>query len=204
MAEISSWFADSSFPGTARAIGSGGCSAELSAAFVDRGEFDKGHYRFEYEKREFLGEVRCHVFRISPVPKPRGARFLGRIWVEDQDLTIVRINGRYLPSTHFSFKRFEDEYYLDFDSRRTNVRSGWWLPTYIFSQEIHRPGIFTGPPYRAQTRLWGYKLTPGAREEELSRLHVESSPRINDETQQSTTGCRWKRSANGDSKRETT
>lgn len=104
--------------------------------------------------------------------------------MEDQDLTIVRINGRYLPSTHFSFKRFEDEYYLDFDSRRTNVRSGWWLPTYIFSQEIHRPGIFTGPPYRAQTRLWGYKLTPGAREEELSRLLVESSPRINDETQQ--------------------
>jgi hypothetical protein len=94
----------------------------LQMIYIDRGEFDRTHYKFEYLKREFLGEVRCLVFEVSPAPKVRGARFVGRIWVEDQDFTVVRINGRYSPAIHFSLKTFEDEYYLHFDSWRTNVK----------------------------------------------------------------------------------
>jgi len=87
----------------------------LQMFFVDRGEFDKLHYRFKYERREFLEEVRCYVFYVSPAPKTRRARFVGRIWVEDHDMTIVRINGWYTPAVHFSLKNFEDEYYVHFD-----------------------------------------------------------------------------------------
>ena len=156
----------------------------LQMIFIDRGEFDKLHYRFKYTGREFLGEVRCYVFDVSPSPKTRGARFVGRIWVEDRDMNIVRFNGRYTPAVHFSFKSFEDEYYLHFDSWRTNVKSGLWLPTYIFSQELDRPLRFSGPRFKAQTHLWGYRLTPASREAELSRLLVESSNTIKDETPQ--------------------
>jgi hypothetical protein len=156
----------------------------LQMIFVDRGEFDKLHYRFKYSGREFLGEVRCLVFDVSPAPKVRGPRFVGRIWVEDQDFTVVRINGRYTPTIHFSLKTFEDEYYLHFDSWRTNVKSGLWLPSYVYSQEINPATRFGNPSYKSSTHLWGYKLKQGSREEELSRLLVESANPVKDESSQ--------------------
>jgi hypothetical protein len=121
---------------------------------------------------------------VSPAPKVRGSRFTGRIWVEDQDFTVVRINGRYAPPIHFSLKTFEDEYYLHFDSWRTNVKSGLWLPSYVYSQELDRPTRFGNPSYKSSTHLWGYKLKPGSREEELSRLLVESANPIKEEAAQ--------------------
>jgi hypothetical protein len=152
--------------------------------YIDRAEFDKAHYRFNYSGREFLGEVRCYVFDVAPAPKVRGARFVGRIWVEDQDFTVVHISGKYTPAIHFSLKHLEDEYYLHFDSWRTNVKSGLWLPSYIYSQELHRPRRFGDPSYKSSTHLWGYKLKQGAREEELSRLLVESTNPVRDEATQ--------------------
>src|SRR6266704_3325914 len=47
----------------------------LQMIYIDRGEFDKAHYKFDYSKREFLGEVRCIVFDVTPAPKARGVRF---------------------------------------------------------------------------------------------------------------------------------
>jgi hypothetical protein len=156
----------------------------LQMIYIDRGGFDKAHYRFKYSGREFLGEVRCLVFDVTPAPKARGARFVGRIWVEDQDFTVVRINGKYSPAIHFSLKSFEDEYYLHFDSWRTNVKSGMWLPSYVYSQELERPMRFGNPSYKSSTHLWGYKLKPGSREEELNRLLIESANPIKDEATQ--------------------
>lgn len=137
----------------------------LQMIYIDRGEFDRAHYKFEYVKREFLGEVRCIAFDASPLPKARGARFIGRIWVEDRDYTIVRFSGTYSPSIHFSLKHFEDEYYVHFDSWRINVKSGLWLPSYIYSQELHKPTLFGNPNYKSSTHLWGYNLKKGSREE---------------------------------------
>ena len=54
-------------------------------------DFDKQHYDFHYVRREFLGEVRCLVFDVTPKKGSGNGRFLGRIWVEDQDFNIVRI-----------------------------------------------------------------------------------------------------------------
>jgi len=156
----------------------------LQMIFIDRGAFDKIHYRFKYSGREFLGEVRCYVFDVEPAPKVRGARFIGRIWVEDQDMTVVRINGRYSPAVHFSLKTFEDEYYLHFDSWRTNVKSGLWLPSYVYSQEVDRPFRFSNPSYKSQTHLWGYRLKASGREEELNRLLIESPSVIKEEAPQ--------------------
>jgi hypothetical protein len=156
----------------------------LQMIFIDRGSFDKQHYRFKYAGRAFLGEVRCYVFDVERAPKVKGPRFVGRIWVEDQNFTIVRANGRYSPEIHFSIRQFDDEYYLHFDSWRTNVRSGLWLPTYVYSQELDDPVRFGAPRFKSQTRLWGYGLTPPSREEELNRLLVESSSQVKDEAAQ--------------------
>jgi hypothetical protein len=156
----------------------------LQMIYIDRGEFDKAHYKLKYSKREFLGEVRCIRFEVSPTPNARGPRFVGDIWVEDQDYTVVRISGTYAPAIHFSLKTFADEYYLHFESWRTNVKSGLWLPSYVYSQELHRPTLFGNPSYKSSTHLWGYKLGQSSHEEELNRVLVESASPIKDEATQ--------------------
>ncbi|HKV25824.1 MAG TPA: hypothetical protein VJN93_14620 [Candidatus Acidoferrum sp.] len=155
----------------------------LQMAFLDAGGFNHDNYALNYRGRQFLGDVRCYIFDVDRTAKAHGYRFRGRIWVEDQDLSIVRMNGTYAPQIHFSLKRWDDEYYLHFDSWRTNVKPGVWLPSEIYSQELSRPGIGGGPRFKARTHLWGYSLSSRNREEEMSRLLVESQESVKDESQ---------------------
>src|SRR5260370_40308759 len=67
----------------------------LQMIYLDTNGFDKSHYKFDYVRREFLGEVRTLVFDVTPLPKAGKGRFVGRIWVEDQDFHVVRFNGAY-------------------------------------------------------------------------------------------------------------
>jgi hypothetical protein len=154
----------------------------LQMIYLDRGGFDRAHYTFTPRGRQFVGEVRCLVFEVTP--KTKGARFIGKIWVEDQDFTIVHFNGWYSPGLHFSLKTFEDEYYLHFDSWRTNVKSGLWLPSYVYSQELGNLDGFNNPSYKSSTHLWGYKLKKSSREEEMNRLLIESPNPVKDEATQ--------------------
>src|ERR1700722_4789228 len=65
----------------------------LQMVYLDTSSFDRQHYQFDYVGREFLGEVRCLVFDLTPLPKSGNGRFKGRVWVEDEGYTIVRFNG---------------------------------------------------------------------------------------------------------------
>src|SRR5215467_11416433 len=146
----------------------------LQMIFIDTNGFDAQHYKFDYVKREFLGEVRCLVFDVSPMPKSGKGRFLGRIWVEDQDFNIVRFNGGYEGGGHSSW-------YFHFDSWRSNVQPGVWLPTFVYSEEKDLHYALTRKlEFKAQTRLWGYNLGHSAQEQELSKILVEG--KTNDET----------------------
>src|SRR6202521_2229400 len=139
----------------------------LQMIFIDTNGFDKQHYKFDYVRREFLGEVRCLVFDVSPQEKFGNGRFLGRIWVEDQGFNIVRFNGRYTGGGHSS-------YYFHFDSWRTNVQPGLWVPSFVYSQERDlRYALAKKLDFKGQTRWWGYNLGPAAQEQELSRTFVE-------------------------------
>ena len=146
----------------------------LQMIFIDTNGFDKQHYKFDYVQREFLGEVRCLVFDVTPLPKSGKGRFAGRIWVEDQGFNVVRFNGSYNGGGHSSW-------YFNFDSWRTNVQPGIWLPTFIYSEEkdLHY-ALSKKLDFKAQTRLWGYNLGHSSQEQELSKILVESP--ANDET----------------------
>src|SRR6201987_193383 len=140
----------------------------LQMIFIDTNGFDKQHYKFDYVRREFLGEVRCLVFDVTPTDKNNHGPFLGRIWVEDQDYHIVRFNGAYSGNGHSSW-------YFHFDSWRTNVQPGLWMPTFVYSEEkdLHY-AISKKLDFKAQTRLWGYNLGSAAKKEELSKILVET------------------------------
>src|SRR4030088_836443 len=140
----------------------------LQMIFIDTNGFDKQHYKFDYVKREFLGEVRCLVFDVTPLPKSGKGRFLGRIWVEDQGYNVVRFNGGYGGGGHTS-------YYFHFDSWRTNVQPGIWMPSFVYSEEKELHYAMTKKlDFRAQTRLWGYNIGHAAQEQELSKILVET------------------------------
>ncbi|MGA7927174.1 MAG: M48 family metalloprotease, partial [Candidatus Sulfotelmatobacter sp.] len=142
--------------------------------YADRTDFDRSHYQFHYIRREFLGDVRCMVFDITPQKGSGRGRFEGRIWVEDQDFNIVRLNGTYTQAQRNS-------YFFHMDSWRLNLIPGYWVPAYIYSEE----GDFSAGAkkskiaFKAQTRIWGYDLKKGNRDDELTQIRVDS---VNDES----------------------
>jgi peptidase M48-like protein len=142
----------------------------LEMIFLDPRGLDKNNYKFDYVRREFLGEVRCLVFDVTPKEKSGKGRFLGRIWVEDQDFNMVRFNGAYGGSGHGG-----TNFYFHFDSWRSNVQPGLWLPSFIYSEEKEQHYALTKQlDFKAQTRLWGYNLGHNAEEQELSKILVET------------------------------
>ncbi len=149
----------------------------LQMIYLDINGFDRQHYNFDYVRREFLGEVRCLVFDVTPLAKSGKGRFLGRIWVEDQDYNIVRFNGAYTGSSNSKF-------YFHFDSWRVNTGPGLWLPAFIYSEESDMPYALTRRlQFKSQTRLWGYNLGHAGQEQELSRVLVEAPTPIRDQSE---------------------
>jgi hypothetical protein len=136
--------------------------------YADRTDFDREHYDFRYARREFLGEVRCLVFDVTPKPKSGHGRFLGRIWVEDQGFNIVRLNGTYYPAPRNS-------YFFHMDSWRLNLIPGYWVPAFIYSEEgDFSAGAKNKLAFKAQTRIWGYDLKRGGKDDELTNIRVDS------------------------------
>jgi len=150
----------------------------LQMIYLDEEGFDQQHYKFAYAGREFLGEVRCLIFDVDPLPNAGKGRFSGRIWVEDQDFHIVRFNGSYSGSSRSSF-------YFNFDSWRENSAKNEWLPAYIYSEEGNVEYGVAGHspfrPFKSQTRLWGYDLNREQEEQTLSSVEVEG-PKVKDQS----------------------
>jgi hypothetical protein len=142
-------------------------------------DFQRKYYDFTFVRREFLGEVKCIVMDVAPKKDAGKGRFLGRIWIEDQDYNIVRFNGTYYPHPRAS-------YYLHFDSWRANLRPGVWLPSLIYSEESdlkYRLGQTLD--YKAQTRLWGYNLKDLRRNSEFTEITVDAPQSVQDQSQKS-------------------
>jgi len=136
--------------------------------YADRTDFDRSHYEFHYIRREFLGDVRCLVFDVTPKKNSGKGRFLGRVWVEDQDYNIVRLNGTYAPAP-------KNSYFFHMDSWRLNLIPGYWVPAYIYSEEgDFSAGVKNKMAFKAQTRIWGYDLKKGDKDDELTQIRVDS------------------------------
>jgi hypothetical protein len=140
-------------------------------------DFQKKYYSFTLVRREFLGEVRCLVIDVEPRSDAGSGRFIGRMWVEDQDYNIVRFNGTYN-------SRANANIYLHFDSWRLNLRPGTWLPAYIYSEESNmKTNLGQTLHFRAQTRLWGYDLKALNKDSEFTQILVDSPQSVKDQTE---------------------
>jgi len=151
----------------------------LQGALLDPSGFDLRNYQVEFVRREFLGDVRCLIFDVTPKQGTGRGRFQGRIWVEDQDYHIVRLSGVRINEPWF-------QYYFHFDSWRVNMGPGLWLPAYIYSEESDRQySLVRHARLKAQTRLWGYDLKNPNRQDELTTVIVDAPTAVNDRSETS-------------------
>jgi hypothetical protein len=149
----------------------------LQMIYLDTNGFDQQNYRFDYVRREFLGDVRCLVFDVTPQPSAGKGRFMGRIWVEDRDFHIVRFNGAYNGSSRTNF-------YFHFDSWRVFTGTRQWLPAFIYSEEGEvKYAVTRKLMFKSQTRLWGYNVGRGKQEQELNKILVEASQPVKDQAE---------------------
>jgi hypothetical protein len=136
-------------------------SGFASTTMIDQRAFDTTRYDFAFVRREFLDEVRTVVLEVRP-KAPEGG-FMGRIWVDDRDFTIVRFNGISREVNTALSRHFRSQLSFHVDSWRVNVQPGVWVPGYVYFEETDfaetEPTPRQLPKLKGQMRLWGYEAT---------------------------------------------
>jgi hypothetical protein len=87
-----------------------------------------GDYDILYVGQQQEDELQCYVFDIAPKKiDPKRRYFQGRIWVDDQDLQIVKTFGKAVPETH---KKNNENLFPKFTTWREQVDGRYWFPAY--------------------------------------------------------------------------
>lgn len=89
-------------------------------------------YNFRYVGKEKIDELNLYIFDVSPkiMPKPKkeDRLFSGRIWVDDQDLQIVKTKGKGVPET-------KQNKFPTVETYREHIDGRYWFPTYSYADE---------------------------------------------------------------------
>jgi hypothetical protein len=81
-------------------------------------------YNLKYEGKERADELDCYVFSVAP-KSTKGGRmyFKGKIWVDDQDLQIVKTVGKPVPET-------SNNKFPEFETIRQVIDGKYWFPVW--------------------------------------------------------------------------
>jgi hypothetical protein len=98
------------------------------------------NYFVSYVGKEKVDDLNTYVFDVIPKvmsnkkeldrlrkQKIEGKFFQGKIWVDDQDLQIVKTAGKTVPEFGQRFPKFE--------TYRENIDERFWLPTYTYGDD---------------------------------------------------------------------
>ncbi len=90
-------------------------------------------YNFIYIGQEKIDELNLHVFDVTPKapPDPKKTKerlFQGRIWVDDQELQIVKTRGKWVPNT-------KNDKFPTVETYREQIDGRYWFPTYSYADE---------------------------------------------------------------------
>lgn len=92
-----------------------------------------GRYNIRYAGKEKIDELNLYIFDVEPkvMPDPKKTKdrlFKGRIWVDDQDLQIVKTKGKGVPET-------KQNKYPTVETYREHIDGRFWFPTYSYADE---------------------------------------------------------------------
>ena len=98
------------------------------------------NYNLSYVGKEKIDDLNTYVFDVTPkaMSDPRALKRLkdqkiegkylqGRIWVDDQDLQVVKVAGKTVPEFKQRFPKFE--------TYRENIDGRYWFPTYTYGED---------------------------------------------------------------------
>jgi TonB family protein len=90
-------------------------------------------YDIKYVGKEKIDELSLYVFDVTPkvMPDPKKVKerlFLGRVWVDDRDLLIVKTKGKGVPET-------KQNKYPVVETYREQIDGRYWFPTYSYADE---------------------------------------------------------------------
>jgi muconolactone delta-isomerase len=90
-------------------------------------------YNIKYVGKEKIDELNLFVFDVSPKVTPDAKKtkerfFLGRVWVDDQDMQIVKTRGKGVPETKINKFPVVETYREQIDGR-------YWFPTYSYADD---------------------------------------------------------------------
>lgn len=89
---------------------------------------DLDKYDIQYLGHEKVDEITAYVFMVKPKQMIGDERYFeGQIWVDDQDLQIVKTNGR---PVYNVTKRTKDQRFPRFETYREQVDGKYWFPTF--------------------------------------------------------------------------
>jgi len=92
-----------------------------------------GRYNIRYAGKEKIDELNLYIFDVEPkvMPDPKKTKerlFKGRIWVDDQDLQIVKTKGKGVPET-------KNNKFPTVETYREHIDGKFWFPTYSYADE---------------------------------------------------------------------
>jgi hypothetical protein len=91
---------------------------------------DLPKYDVQFVGREKIDDLATYVFRVAPKKIEKGQRyFQGTIWVDDQDLAVVKSDGKAVPD-------LKDNLFPRFVTYRENIEGTFWFPTYTHADDI--------------------------------------------------------------------
>jgi hypothetical protein len=118
-------------------------------------------YATKYLGRQKLDELDTYVFEVEPRsfdPTKKKSRysdedrpFKGKIWVDDQDLQIVKIEGRVLTA------KDDPERFPKFECYREQLGEKLWLPSYVLADDVLEFKRFD-LPIKIEIKYSDYKL----------------------------------------------
>jgi muconolactone delta-isomerase len=90
-------------------------------------------YAFKYVGKEKIDELSLYVFDVSPKVMPDAKKtkerfFVGRVWVDDHDLQIVKTKGKGVPET-------KKNKFPTVETYREQIDGRYWFPTYSYADE---------------------------------------------------------------------
>ena len=88
-------------------------------------------YDFRYVGKEKIDELNLYIFDVTPKVIPKNIKerlFTGRVWVDDQDLLIVKTKGKGVPED-------KNNKYPVVETYRENIDGRYWFPAYSYADE---------------------------------------------------------------------
>ena len=111
------------------------------------------NYQVDYVGREKIDEIDTYVFTVKPKKILKDERyFQGRVWVDTQDLQIVKAAGNSVPE-------IKGQVFPPFEAYRENIDEKYWFPTYVLAEYAESKD--TGVALRMIVKYTNYKKFSG-------------------------------------------